>query len=57
MKPINNSLFRDNIIHALDNTSSDEELRKELHKLLSKEIDKDVPYLMRTVKKVNKTIH
>lgn len=57
MRPIQNSLFRDNIIHALDNTSSDEELKKELRKLIDKEINKEIPYIMRPIKQVNKTVH
>ena len=51
------SIFRDNILTALDKTSTDEDLKKELARLLAEEVKKDMPYLVRPLKKVNKTIH
>ncbi len=51
------SIFRDNIITALDRTNTDEDLKKELSRILSEEVKKDMPYLVRPLKKVNKTIH
>lgn len=58
MNTVSLTLFRKNIIEALRNSSNDEELKKELHNLLSKEIEKQAkPYLVRPVKVVNKTLH
>jgi len=54
---INQTIFRLNILQALKDTSTDEDLKKELHQLLESEIKKDVPYLVRPIKQVNKTIH
>lgn len=51
-----NSLFRENIISALNNTFTDEELKKELHKLVCKEIDKEKPFLLKKTDK-KKNLH
>ena len=51
------TIFRQNIIQALRDAPNDEDLKKELHKLISQELKKDQPYLVRPVKAVNKTIH
>jgi len=53
----NQTIFRLNILQALKDTHTDEDLRKKLSKLLEDEIRKDVPYLVRPIKQVNKTIH
>jgi hypothetical protein len=51
------TIFRSNIIQALRVASSDEELRKELHRLINQEVNKEIPYIVRPVKTVEKTIH
>jgi len=57
LKMENLTIFRLNIIRALKNTSNDKDLCKELNSLIENEIKKDVPYLVRPIKQVNKTIH
>ena len=49
--------FRDLLFRALKSTDNDEDLKKEVHKLLSQEVEKQSAYLVRPLKKVNKTIH
>ena len=55
MNTTNLTLFRHNIIQALRETSSDDELRMKLHNLLQAELKKDTPFLLKPTDK--KVVH